>query len=252
MLDKILNFLRSCINCGSWNARSSMLCLSCEKALLSSRRKSSVHKNDLLDCGSYVEVFEFDKRQIDIYYHFNWVENENRILSLILKNLKTSKLIKSFRYFGHLMAQNGPLNADYVFSRTFKSNQKSQEIGKIYIIPCPSSSKDRLHSQNLAAFYAQVVGGVFLDILVLTGKNTEKKNEQKNKSSSERQSLTFDVKDRSFLRNILQENDCVIFIDDIVTTGASAKAGFLALEKPKNFIVHALARRRLAGPLVFC
>lgn len=165
----------------------------------------------------------FDKKEriytIDVYYLLKWIPNESRLISLIVQNLKGQHFPEVYRFYAKLIALNMNLQADK----------------KWVIVPCPSRSQDRWHARILAVEFSKVVGFPMIDCLSYS----DDEEAQKKKSKRERMGL------KIYNAQVLKLEH-VIFIDDVVTTGSTFKASYLALGRPKEFVVGAIARRLLA------
>lgn len=107
-------------------------------------------------------------------------------------------------------------------------------------IPCPSTQKD--HAYYLTLALCQLWGGTFVDALTKPqkAKSSWKINDLKQKrlARKERQEIHFDVKDHQLGKNNQQK---LVFVDDVITTGATARAAWKALNKPRDFTAVSLA-----------
>jgi predicted amidophosphoribosyltransferase len=107
------------------------------------------------------------------------------------------------------------------------------------LVACPGR-QGRRHSEIWALSLSKLLGLPLIEALELE----EDSGSQKGKSRYERQRIRFRKK------NVLRHK-YVIFIDDIVTTGATAVAAQKALGATEGFEVWCLAhRRQLAADLV--
>ncbi len=110
-------------------------------------------------------------------------------------------------------------------------------------IPAPSSKKD--HAFLLAAAASDLFEGEVLSPLEPIGDLRR----QRDKTKEERKSRKFRIRPDmvNLVEQLCTEKKAIVFIDDVVTTGATVKAAFEALGKPKRFEAWSLARRpRLA------
>ncbi len=159
-------------------------------------------------------------QSISVHYLLRWVANESRLVSLVVNQLKGSHFQEVYRYYARLLALN--LNID---------DQKDWVI-----VPCPSRGLDRLHARSLAKELSLITDFPLVDCLNFYNKDQK----QKKKSKLERSSVQIQSRSENHFED-------VIFIDDVVTTGATALASYQALGKPKSFLVGAIARRQLAA-----
>ena len=100
---------------------------------------------------------------------------------------------------------------------------------KPYFIPAPSKKNKKDHAYFLAFYLSQVFGGTLLNPLRTTSSSQKKRSR----------------KDRAFLKitneGFTPNKRPVIFVDDVLTSGATARLSYQALKKPENFFIFTLA-----------
>ena len=154
---------------------------------------------------------------------FHWRPDEDRQISKLLKSLKGGILDESFEYY----------------AQEFLTQKKPSQLPvKTVLVPCPGKRPD--HAWALAFQFSKLLSLPISDILE---KPHGQKKHQKDKSKHERSRLRFSCQET-------MRDKHVIFIDDIVTTGASVKAARKAIGACQSFRVWALAQRvvSLRGP----
>ncbi len=127
------------------------------------------------------------------------------------------------------------------------------------IIPCPSKTKKPDHAEQWAKALAEGMSWRYAPILSWT-EQTEDKH-QREKTWLERWSfqsqkhVKFTVNQNLCKTPLSLKNlaDSAIFVDDVITTGATAAQAYLALGRPKNFMVITLGfRAQVAKPHAIC
>lgn len=206
---------RICLQCGCYRVRPSLFCQNCEESLCQRRQRKDLwwpHKSEL----------------IRGYAHFTWIPNQSRALSLLVEDLKGEHMKEAWNFWARQSLQG------LTESAILKSGLKMKDGRAPILIPAPSSN---FQKQDHAFVFAQKLGE-------LTGWPM-KSCLQKVSAGSQKH---LDKKGRQAVKLVANEkisdDQPVIFVDDVVTTGATAKAAYLALGKPKNFFVIALAYRQ--------
>ncbi len=107
------------------------------------------------------------------------------------------------------------------------------ELAFVPAPPKPERIFRRDHAMALAEALAEVTGGQVHAIL-----RRENGKSQKRKTGLERQGLRFFIKEGARV-----PKGPIVFVDDLVTTGATVSAAYKALSGPINFTVWAVAYR---------
>jgi predicted amidophosphoribosyltransferase len=192
------------MNCGSAFSFQSTLCSQCRKFLV--------------NCfGSDSELNIRGKKLISLMI---WNPNQSDLLSNLILRLKSSE-DKTWSYFAQEFLLNNHV-----------------EILNSSILISLASEKGKFHGQMWGQSLSELTGIPHrMGLSKIQGQNETHQQKQKNRSQRQALELQLNV-DISEL-----ENKKVIFVDDVVTTGATLLAAHKALGDPVNFECWSLCYR---------
>lgn len=105
-------------------------------------------------------------------------------------------------------------------------------------VPAPRhpGAKKRDHAEELAFQLAKITGGEYLPVLKRASHDQQKRLNERQRRQSMR--LALDER-RDFIErlHVAQKTRCIIFVDDVVTSGSTASSAFDVLGAPKLFEV---------------
>lgn len=226
--DRVLRWFRSCPHCGSiWPP----IDLFCEKCY---------------QCLCFLKNTSDEARQpgypFPVYSVFNWSEQNKLIIGRFVHAFKRGWCAATARCFAECMLHAFPLGGG------------PKQICFPYSKSAPSD-----HAWLLAHSIAVAGGPLFEPPIPLmrevkrdrAGKrffSGHKGVTQKRKSASDRSMIRFESVRSDGVEKFSNATSSIIFVDDVITTGASAMAAYMALGSPKSFSVWVLASRpKLAG-----
>jgi predicted amidophosphoribosyltransferase len=171
---------------------------------------------------------ESEKLNFKVVSLWSWKRDDNRHLSVFLSALKY-----------HPIEQDWETLA-MEFSRVLiQQNLAPQEA--FVFVPCPSSTRNECdHARMLAKALGQYWQAPVFDALI-----KETTGHQKSKEFWERDNLRVQRVEKN--SKDIPAGRLVILIDDVLTTGSTAKASIKALGTDRPYEVWCLAHRRLAG-----
>lgn len=210
------NYLRVCHVCQAYEFQStSLLCQTCREKLFTESRMSA--KELYLELG------------FPSYTWCHWTEGNNPLLRPIIYALKGGYLQTALFEFC--------IEASYELTEIFTN--------KPLLVPAPAQNKKQL---DHAGVIAQSMAKIF-DLKVIGAFDRRNpKTLQKTKSKQQRQQSNLKLSSNLSLEDkklLLRNEHPLIFIDDLITTGSTAKHAFTTLNKPYKFSSFSLFYRPL-------
>lgn len=161
---------------------------------------------------------------LDVYYLTEWVPEENPPLSVLARALKGSREGETWRHLAALF-----------FDAHFRRARE-----RVVLVPCPARiDRDEESPPDHAGLFAQglsEIAGLQSRRLLLHSSGKK----QKSQGRSARKARSFGVIEDGF-----DARQRYVFIDDILTTGATASAALKALGSPGRGEVWCFAYRSL-------
>ncbi len=213
--DRVLRWLRSCAVCGSLKPPIDHVCEACEEKLLK-----------LANTGSALLQPDYP---FPVYSLFTWNEDTASLLRPFLHGFKRGWALQA------------------AWSWAVRHSSERSAFGRLaqprFVVPPASIVGQRDHAYALAQAFARQWGSE--EPLAFRWLNAPEGRGQKHLSASERAERRFQP--LGTCEN-LQASRSLVFIDDVVTTGSTAMAAYMALGDPESFEVWTLAcRPKLAG-----
>ena len=189
-----------CVGCGSLLPTQMGLCIKCNTQL-SQYKKDNEQDNE--------QVKAQDENCISLY---SWKPRVSDLVSSYVYFLKSPFSLPAWL----------EISMEFVNSHTLNGNYKN-----FLIVPIPSST-GRNHSLYFAKCLSELTNRPYKQVLNYE-KSDDSYQSQKQKNISERALQSF-VIDEKFTE-ILSGYHCIIFVDDIITTGATYSAAKRAVRK---------------------
>jgi len=211
ILEAIVNrFLRCCYSCKGLGVspKSYVLCKSCE-ARVSRAPMICERRGEWIFCSL-----------------LSW-QNESEGVGRLVHSLKGPQSPKKFLFFAKLLTRK--LFLDSTFGVDLKK--------KLIFVPAPARNVlEDDHASLFAAALAEAMGGQVKHLL-----RRESLEEQKGLDLASRKKARL-LNTESALK-LDDETNHIFFVDDLIVSGSTSQAAYLALKKPKYFTVLTIATR---------
>lgn len=208
MINFIKNSLRCCCHCQASFVSVDVLCSDCWSRLF----KSSIS-------GVRWLYSEKNSNYIQVRYLIDWNQDNDALVESLIYALKGGRQMRAFLSLAEKMAIN-----------SIKRNQSG--VKKIFI-PAPSHTEKPDHASRLAEKLAKFFGSQYYQIL-----------QNQNSLSQKHLGLNERKKTKLILQKQLDFNDqSIIFVDDVVTTGSTIMAAYRAMGYPRNFSAWVIANK---------
>ena len=212
-LSRVLKWFRSCAACGSFRPPIDLLCESCSHDLERVQNRG----------GS---VFQ-PGYPFPVYALFTWDERTEPLVKPLLYAFKGGRNVE----WGYRLA------ASLLYARGQYVSQ-----APIFVYP-PASGGGCDHAWLLAQALAKAWQEPNAPVISL--ERSDRGGKQKRRTLSERATLRFHAPGKASFSDSAAPR---VFVDDVITSGATAMAAYMALGDPPGFEVWALASRpKLAG-----
>ena len=212
IIDLFSSLLFPCLHCGSLQCQKPPLCTQCSQQLV--RYEGA-------------PLHQYDEGLFQAYSQYEWSPGQSDIFSSMVLSLKGKY---SRRYWARLAAE-------------FVQKRLSLEMQNrpIKIVPAPSSSGKKDHAFWWGETLARELKADFVPCLQKATKRS-----QRGQSRQQRSKLRISV-DEKYSDQIDSSSEALwVFVDDILTTGATAHAAYEALGSPPHFEVWVLGYRSLS------
>lgn len=208
---RALSCLRTCIICGSIGVKGQTLCGFCSKVLLP------------IDTDLKYQKIDCDSRRLNCAYLFDWIPDKSWATSQLVSSLKRNPNSEDFSFLAAAVARS--------------CLRQGRILNAPIFIPAPSKNGSADHASSFAEAVSLALGGRFVNCLGRQGDRS-----QKELSRAQRRGIRLKSSE-----NFSKVSSSIIFIDDVITTGATVHSAYIALGRPRAFLALAIAYRQRPG-----
>lgn len=204
-----MKYIRACAVCNSYFPPTDWLCSLCWKA---------VEREYLYSEDSYRVEKNFSHLRL-----MDWAEDNHHLIKFFISSLKQGGPDFLFKRLGLEM-----------FSRFVHFDLWDKKSSPIFIPAPPHKKSQKDHAFQLAEALNFYFGGELKNTLARKNKKSQKLKSRRQRGDIQMQSQ----------ESFCQYNRPIVFVDDVLTTGSTARSAFQALNQPKHFFVFTLAWKR--------
>ncbi|WP_041578139.1 ComF family protein [Bdellovibrio bacteriovorus] len=158
---------------------------------------------------------------------YSWNPGESDLLSALVLSLKGRYNRQGWEHFAQMMVQRHV--PDLAAGR------------RLHFVPAPSKSDAEDHASLFARALAAHTGGVYFPCLRKASAGKQRRSDR-----GERALIAMELVEKNTEVSKNSTDILWIFVDDILTTGSTARAARLALGSPPHFEIWVLAERGLS------
>ena len=211
-----LKFIRSCAVCNSFTPPIDWLCPHCWKLM----------EREYLSCADVYRTEE----SLSHLRLFDWHEGNDSLIKKFINSLKKGGPEFIFKRL-----------ALECFPRFVYTPCWPKEKNPFVFVPAPPAHSLQVdHASELARLLCHYFGGKTFPALQRLGADRQKRKGKKDRA-------VIQLLARKGLKRNLK-NKTILFVDDVLTTGSTARAAFKALDSPEKFVICTLAWKRPPQP----
>ncbi len=231
---------QQCWSCDLQTWSNYTLCNNCkaelEDQILTDQMSNCILKKQQIETFDFLYLFDMNKSKVGHSWVYSLKKGRCHLSNY---EYASQLLLNDFLRFNNYKINYSVIVTPPSIHSERLASQFSSHVGIPFIqgLEKIESQISKDYSENIIFNFINKIlfGKLNLFINLFTNSNTSNNSlPQKKKSKFERMNLEY----RWNKQNL--HNSFVIFIDDVVTTGSSAVAAWLAIGKPKNFLVLSL------------